>query len=31
MVATKDRIINPDSEGVRAKVTEIRGNHAVYV
>ncbi len=29
MVATKDRMINPDSERAHAKVTEIRGNHAV--
>lgn len=31
MAATKDRMINPDSERAHAKVSEIRGNHAVYV
>lgn len=31
MVATKNRMINQDSERAHAKVTELRGNHAVYV
>lgn len=29
MAATKDLMINPDSERAHAKVTEILGNHAV--